>query len=172
MSYRSPAKPDLSIELHTAELEVLRLQEENQKLREMLRTELSRPPFKPKVKLPELLNASLLYEPSPFYRAFRAIRCFQGKHRWVPMLNLEATRKAWRKWYNTPAAEKWHWTDNPIYFACKIQCRDCKLIGKESMEDDPAKQVRMFGTTEYYNLYSFSRDFVSEVEKHLRDNSE
>jgi len=170
MSYRTPDNSNTTAQLYAAELEVLRLREENEKLRVLLKTEIVRPPFKPKAELPELLNASLLYEPNALYRAYRAFRCFQDNHRWVSMIDIDLAKLVWKKWNKKPKSrENYHWTDNPIYFLCKIQCRDCKLVGKECMVDDPSTECSYLGSSSYYKVYSIGRSLVSSVENYFRE---
>lgn len=168
MSYRAPDNSNATFELYAAELEILRLQEENQKLKALLRTELGRPPFKPKAELPELLNASLLHEPNPFYRAYRSICCLRGDHRWLSMLDLELAKKAWRKWKKNPKRSD-VWTYNPIYYFCKIQCRDCKVVGKESKIQDEAESYNRLGFTSHHNLSNVARELVSDVENYFNE---
>lgn len=168
MSYRTPDNSNTTTQLYAAELEVLHLREENERLRAMLKTEIVRPPFKPKAELPELLNASLLYEPNALYRTYRAFRCFQGNHRWVSMIDIDIAKLVWKKWNQKPKdRNSYHWTDNPIYFLCKIQCRDCKLVGKECMVNDPDGEYNRLGGSAHDKVYSIGRSLVSSVENYF-----
>lgn len=121
--------------LQEAEVEILRLQEENKRLRDILVTETSMPLIEKDPEIPELLNAGLLYEPNPLKRAYYAVCCAVGICDWVVTVDFERAERIYLS-KDKHKANKDYYVDDGIFYWCKVQCRHCKRVGKESRAFD------------------------------------
>lgn len=112
-------------------MEILRLQEENKRLLDLLTTETSMPLIEKDPEIPELLNAGLLYEPSALKRAYHVVKCALWTCDWVVTVNLEQAERIYLNKDKHKDNENYY-VDEGIFFWCKTQCRHCKRVGKES----------------------------------------
>lgn len=128
MSYRSPDIGDVLSKLHELEFENISLQEENKRLKALLATETTRSVVRVKSSPPELLNAAMLEESNPVRRLYRKVKCsvIFGDHRWVCMADIKELFQYWKEPKNESSV--------PLSYFIKVQCRDCKMVGKEFNE--------------------------------------
>ncbi len=160
MSYRTFDETNAATlkSLQEAELEILRLQEENKRLLELLVTETNMPMIEKDPEIPELLNAGLLYEPNPLKRVYYAVKCAVWECDWVVTVDLE---KAERIYLNRARLPKGHYVEDAIYYRCKVQCRHCKRIGKDSNSHDSGG----IGIDAYFSTFKKARELKGYFEK-------
>jgi hypothetical protein len=149
--------------LQEAEVEILRLQEENKRLLELLVTETNMPMIEKDPEIPELLNAGLLYEPNPLKRAYYAIKCAVWECDWVVTVDLEKAERIYlgRARLIEGCYMEGRYVDEAIYYWCKVQCRHCKRIGKDSKTHDSGG----IGIAAYSSTFKKARELESYFEK-------